>query len=74
MLLDFDTKPDNFTRDEEAITRDEDKVMVDGVNSDDVLPYRSTAMKAILQNPRRRNRHAADAPADVSYSGGRFAS
>ncbi len=34
MLLDFDTKPDNFTRDEEAITRDEDKVMVDGVNSD----------------------------------------
>lgn len=32
--MDFDTKPDNFTRDEEDIVRDEEKVMVDAVNAD----------------------------------------
>ncbi|WP_295732170.1 hypothetical protein [uncultured Muribaculum sp.] len=32
--MDFDTRPDNFTRDEEAVIRDEEKVTVDGVNPD----------------------------------------
>lgn len=32
--MDFDTKPDNFTRDEDEIIRDEEKVAVDGVDSD----------------------------------------
>lgn len=34
MHFDFDTKPDNFTRDEEKLIKEEEKVMVDGVNAD----------------------------------------
>ena len=74
MLLDFDTKPDNFTRDEEAITRDEDKVMVDGVNSDGrpTISFNrdeGNPTEPPSQKPPRRRRSR-----DASYSGGRCAS